>query len=331
MALKALERHHITAVVGIWGTPGWANGGRGPNFAPTSPNSIRDFAHAAAQRFPWVHRWLIWNEPNQARSLLPTSPEVYVQRLLNPAYTALHAWSSHNRVGGGVTAPRGRLSPVTWIRRMAAAGAKLDAYAHNPYPETPSETPTSGGCGHCRTITMATLYRLERETRNAWGDIPLWLTEYGYQTNPPDRRLGVPLAKQALYEDEASLRAYTAARVTMLIHFLVVDDPKPSGWQSGFYTVRGLAKPSAQAFALPLAQFSRRGTTTVLWGQVRPHQGKRPYRLQRFRAGSWEWVAGIQHTDPRGFIQLTVRAGPGARFRLWSALDNRFGTELVVR
>jgi hypothetical protein len=330
--LKALNAHHIRAVVGIWGAPPWANGGRGPNFAPISPKPMRDFAHAAAQRFPWVRRWLIWNEPNQSRFLRPTSPAVYVQRILNPAYTALHTFSARNRVGGGVTAPRGDLSPVTWIRGMRAAGAKLDAYAHNPYPEDPHrETPVSGGCGHCRSITMATLGRLERETSRAWGRIPLWLTEYGYQTNPPDRSQGVPPATEARYEGEAALRAYRAARVDMLVHFLLRDDPSPAGWQSGLFTARGLPKPAARAYPRLLVEASRQGTQTVLWGQVRPHHGKRPYRLQQLRGGRWDWVGGTRRTNGRGFFQRTVRAGRGAKFRVWSALDRTFGIPVVVR
>ena len=329
--LKALHRHHIPVVLGINGAPLWANGGHTPNFAPTSARFTGDFARAAAQRYPWVRRWLIWNEPNQSRFLRPTTPEVYVQRLLNPAYTALHARNSRNRVGGGVTAPRGELSPVTWIRRMAAAGAKLDVYAHHPYPEDPHvESPISGGCGHCRSITMATLGRLERATLAAWGPIPLWLTEYGYQTNPPDRVDGVSLVKQARYEDDAALRAYQAPRVDMLIHFMFRDDPSPAGWQSGFFTANGLAKPAVQAFPLPLAQVSRTGTSTVIWGQVRPHQGKRPFRLQRFVSGRWAWITNTVQTNERGFLRRAVRAGPGAKFRLWSALDGRLGFVLVV-
>ncbi len=329
--LKALRRHGIGAVVGIYGAPPWANGGRGPNFAPTSATFTRDFAHAAAQRFPWVRRWLVWNEPNQPRFLRPTKADVYVQRLLNPAYKALHTANRRNRVGGGMTAPRGHLSPVRWIRDMAAAGAKLDAYAHHPYPEDPHrESPTSGGCGHCRSITMATLDRLGRETLAAWGPIPLWLTEYGYQTNPPDRKLGVSRVKQARYESDAALRAYLTPRVEMLIHFLLRDDPSPAGWQSGLFTARGLAKPAAQAFPLPLAQVSRTGKSTVLWGQVRRHHGKRPFRLQRFVSGRWAWITGTVQTNERGFLRRAVRAGPGAKFRLWSALDGRFGFVLVV-
>ena len=73
------------------------------------------------------------------------------------------------------------------------------------------------------------------------------------------------------------------------------------------------------------------GTSTVLWGQVRPHDGKRPYRLQRFVSGRWVWITGTPQTNEHGFLRRVVRAGPGAKFRLWSALDRRFGFVLVVR
>ena len=159
LLLKGLHDRGIAPLVTLWGTPGWANGGKGENWAPTSKSTFAAFARAAAHRYSFVHLWAIWNEPNQQRWLRPTSPGVYVQQLLNPAYLAIHAASPGSQVAGGVTAPRGStggVSPVAWIAGMKAAHAKLDAYAHNPYPLVPGETPTSGGCEHCTTITMAT-------------------------------------------------------------------------------------------------------------------------------------------------------------------------------
>ena len=123
-------------------------------------------------RYPWVNHWLIWNEPNQRRWLRPTSPRTYVATLLNPAFTAIHRVHPSAKVGGGVTAPRGStggVSPVDWIRGMDAAGARLDAYAHNPYPLNRFETPWTGACEHCETITMASLERLLREVSRAFG------------------------------------------------------------------------------------------------------------------------------------------------------------------
>ena len=187
----------------------------------------------------------IWNEPNQRRWLQPTTPAIYVKRLLNPAYAAIHKVRPGALVAGGVTAPRaatGGVSPVAWIDGMAAAGAHLDAYAHNPYSLNKAETPFTGGCDHCDTITMSTLERLVASVGRAFGKGKrIWLTEFGYQTNPPDPYLGVSKAKQTLYIGEAALRAYLAPRVDMLIQFLIQDEPEIDRWQSGVLTAHGTA------------------------------------------------------------------------------------------
>ena len=166
--LGPLEQAGIEPVVTLYGTPGWANGVRAPNVAPTRGSDFADFAAAIADRYPTVHKWTIWNEPNQRRWLSTASPVQYVTRLLNPAYVAIHDVSPSSRVAGGVTAPRGGAggtSPVSFIRGMGRAGARLDAYAHHPYALSPSETPWSGGCAHCQTITLSTIDKLvDRDT-----------------------------------------------------------------------------------------------------------------------------------------------------------------------
>ncbi|MFL5925669.1 MAG: hypothetical protein ACJ77E_01885 [Gaiellaceae bacterium] len=320
--LRSLRSHGIAPLVTLYGTPRWANGGRSENWAPTSKWTFAGFAGRVAKRYPFVRLWTIWNEPNQRRWLRPTSPGVYTQRLLNPAYAAIHRASRHSVVAGGVTAPRaatGGISPVAWIAGMKQAHARLDAYAHNPYPLRRGETPTSGGCGHCTTITMATLQRLLDDVRRAFGTrTRIWLTEYGYQTNPPDRLLGVSYAEQARYVAAGALRAYLAPRVDILVHYLVRDEPAVGRWQSGLFTVRGFAKPAAQAFRMPLTVAARRGLRTTLWGQVRPG-GRSTFRLQQFRGGGWQTV-GVYRTSAHGFFQRTVRAGAGARFRIWSPI-----------
>jgi len=71
--LRALHARGISPVVTLWGTPRWANGGRGANWAPTSKWTFAAFARNAAKRYPFVRRWLVWNEPNKAPFLRPTS------------------------------------------------------------------------------------------------------------------------------------------------------------------------------------------------------------------------------------------------------------------
>jgi hypothetical protein len=213
---------------------------------------------------------------------------------------------------------------------MARAHAHLDAYAHNPYPLRPGETPTSGGCGLCTTITMATLPRLLADVQRAFGTrVRIWLTEYGYQTNPPDRLLGVSYAAQARYIGEAALRAYEAPRVDVLIHYLVHDEPNVGRWQSGVYTSSGVAKPALQALRFPLAERSRSGRRTVLWGQVRPGTTN-PYRLQRWSGSGWVAVGGTYRTTSRGYLSRIVNAGPRERFRLWLPAQRTYSAILTV-
>jgi hypothetical protein len=336
--LDALHDRGIPVVVTLLGTPGWANGGRTFNWAPMSGADFADFAAAAAERYPWVRDWTIWNEPNQRIWLRPTTASTYVKRLLNPAYAALHREIPNARVAGGVTAPRGNsggVSPVAWIRGMGTAKARLDAYAHHPYPLKPRvETPTSQGCTwrKCETLTMGSLGRLTTEVNRAFGPKRIWLTEYGYQTNPPDRTiLGVSYERQAHFLAEAAMIAYRSPQVDMLIHFLVQDDSVLAAWQSGLYTVAGKPKPSSRSFPLPLSQVSRRGASTTLWGQVRPRTGRQQFRLRILRGSSWRWLGPTRTTDARGVFTVSVSAGRNAHVQLFSPRDRLASPTLVIR
>ena len=335
--VSGLHRHGIGVLLTIWGSPPWANGWGKPNRAPLRRSSLALFATAAAKRYPWVWRWEIWNEPNQVGGLYPNSPRLYVRRLLNPAVAALHRASSANVVAGGATSPRATrtaLSAVSFMRGMRAAHAHFDVYSHHPYPrwfrrrrpETPLQTlPCT------RWLTMASLHCLLRQVARNFGGKHVWLTEYAYKTNPPDRSRGVPPALQARYLAEANRRVYQAPRVDLLINFLIRDEPVVGRWASGFFTAREAIKPSFFSFMLPLVQVSRHGAATTLWGQVRPRSGPQPYLLQRRAHGRWVAVGPVSVTGDRGFLSREVYARKGSRFRLWSLLDETYSPPLTIR
>jgi hypothetical protein len=318
--LGALHASGIDVVLQLDGAPSWSNGGKPSNYVPTSAASFGAFATAVAHEYPWVKTFQIWNEPNQALWLRPTSAPLYVTRLLNPAYAAIHAATKGAKVAGGGTAPRGStggVSPVAWITAMHRVRARLDVYAHNPYPLDPKrETPLRApACKACTTVTMATLDRLERLVGLYFPHARIWLTEYGYQSNPPDRILGVSPALQARYVSEGSYAAYHAPRVDMLIHFLYRDEPTLSRFQSGLVTLRDAPRPALAAFELPLAETARSGSTTTLWGQLRAPEVGTVAVLERGSGTSWKSFARIS-VSARGYFRWRGQLPRGSVVRV---------------
>ena len=329
--IRGLRARGIRPIVTLWGTPRWANGRQLPNVAPTNPAFFQRFAQKVAKRYSKVDAWVMWNEPNKPTWLKPASPKTYVTKILNPGYAGIKSANRHAQVAGGVTGPRGGkggISPVDFIARMKRFRAKLDVYAHHPYPVYPGDTPYKGGC-LCKNLTMAELDRLLRIVNSAFPRARVWLTEYAYQTNPPDI-FGVSPQLQARYIGESSRKVYEARKVDLLIHYIFRDEPRLAGWQSGLETNRGRPKPALAASMLPLAQVQRRGTRTTIWGQVRPGTGPQRYLVQRRIGGQWITLFGAMTTE-RGFLRRTVTAPRGAQIRLWYSAGRKGSPALTVR
>jgi hypothetical protein len=136
---------------------------------------------------------------------------------------------------------------------MKRNGAKgFDAYAHHPYYAHKIETPASKP--KVRTgVILGNIDVLIREINRLYGKrIRLWVTEYAIQTAPPRDNFGVTLRQQATYLRQAYTIARRNPRIDMFLWFLLKDDSRAAGWQSGFMTARGVRKPSFNVFrALP--------------------------------------------------------------------------------
>jgi hypothetical protein len=98
-------------------------------------------------------------------------------------------------------------------------------------------------------VSFANVGDLIKVVTRLYGRKPIWIDEYGYQTNPPDRMLGVTLAAQARYLTQSVKIARANPRITMLLWFLLSDESRLNGWQSGLETARGVRKPAFFAFA----------------------------------------------------------------------------------
>jgi hypothetical protein len=273
--VRNAEMRGISVYITIWGTPSWANGGKGPNFVPTNMADLTAFAHAVAARYsgryagyPFVPFISIWNEPNLGQFLSPQydttgkaiAPKLYAA-LARAGYAGVKSGNPAALVGIGETSNRGldRVLGSTTHQETESPGkfaellaqqrplVRFDAWAQHPYPTSPNLAPTQKV--KWPNVTLASLPQLETSLDKWFGrkNIPIWITEYGHQTSPP-YSLGVPLATQAAYTAQALAIAKQDPRVQMFVWFVLKDDPG-STWASGLITRGGALKPAFTRFA----------------------------------------------------------------------------------
>jgi len=264
-AVKFAAKYKIKVLFSIIGTPSWANGRKAQKYAPTRPKDLQNFATAAAKRYsgtfkdadgnviPAVRLWLAWNEPNNPVFLYPQ------YKKCNAIYNGVHAVQHKAaKVACGATDPRGNnqprsrrasISPLAFLRSVKKYHLRrFDAWAHHPYAARPTQKPTTKPPSAKTSVILGNFGDLVKEVTRLYGKKRIWITEYGYQTRPPDRVFGVSWKAQATYLAQAYSIARKNQRVDMMIWFLVKDERRLAGWQSGFFTAAGHRKPSYTAF-----------------------------------------------------------------------------------
>ena len=274
--------HGMEVMLTIWGTPSWANGGKGQNFAPRRFADLQNFTRALASRYsgrfsgyPFVRYYTIWNESNLGQFLSPqyvggkpAAPRIYAA-LYRAAHAGIKAGNPRALVGIGETSARGRdkvlgragtqetESPGKFAQLLSQQRPVLrfDAWSHHPYSTAPNLPPTQRV--RWPNVTLTQLPKFE-ESLELWFHkvVPIWITEYGYETKPGEPK-GVTLSQQAAYARTAMNIAANDPRVSMFIWFIVRDDPT-SAWQSGLLNRDGSRKPAFGAFSALAAKFDGR-------------------------------------------------------------------------
>ena len=219
-------------------------------------------------------------------------------------------------------------------------------FAHHPYA---LEVPPSAREPYRDNVTLATLprltdtldriFRLYGQSRK----LPIWLTEYGYQTNPPDPIIGVSWRRQAAYLNEAEYMAYKHRRVRSHAQFLLVDDEPNTRWppddprywgstfQSGLVTLEGRRKHAFKAYRLPIhvtPRKVRRGRRIKVFGANRPAApaAKLPVAVEFRRRGSKRWrrVRRVTTGSFRNYVLVKLRARTSGAYRLaWESGRSR--------
>jgi hypothetical protein len=182
-------------------------------------------------------------------------------------------------------------------------------FAHHPYsfnepPDRPYALPS--------WITMYNLGSLERLLNGVFasyrklpsGGVPLYLTEFGYESNPPNPFVRNSTAQQASWINEAEYMAYRDPHVRAFNQFELIDSrPRPGTkpgtraywgtFQTGLEFVGGKPKPALAAFRLPIwLPVARHGNSVTVWGQLRPanHSGTQTGVIEYLARGSKSWT-----------------------------------------
>lgn len=191
--LRAAEFYNLRVVARLDKTPRWAASNPSAfNALPGRVDDYADFAARVAARYRGrIAAYIIWNEPNLAREWgdqMP-NPNAYAT-LLKLAASRIRAADSNARIVSAGLAPTNEHSERAmddrdYMRALYAAGARdaFDILAAHPYAFTnPPDDPRGAHAG----LNFLRILDL-REIMATNGDAakPIWITEFGYTTDPP--------------------------------------------------------------------------------------------------------------------------------------------------
>jgi hypothetical protein len=256
-----------------------------PSEAPVDARSRAqycDFLHYVLVRIPF-RDVVVWNEANSPQFWPASAGAPAYEALLAACWRRLHALRRDKVNVISTTAPH--YDPAGFVRELGAAYRErrrkypiLDTFGHNPYPENAAEPPWVRH-DDPRTVGQGDLERLLTAIADAFegtaqplpgeGRTTVWYLETGFQTTVPPTKLryyrGVetdpfavpPLATKAAAPEvrdqprqlrEALFLARCQPAVGAFFNFLLLDEDRLAGWQSGILWRDGTEKPAYDVF-----------------------------------------------------------------------------------
>jgi hypothetical protein len=156
---------------------------------------------------------------------------------------------------------------------------EASGFADHPYPDSEPPTymtPARLGAGYADFAALGNLESTLDRAAAAYGrhpKLPIYSTEFGYWTNPPDK-YGIPPQTAAAYLNESEYLSWHDPRVASYDQYLLTDPLPPATFDSGLRFADGQPKPYVyDAYEMPLWLPVTQVTADkplVVWGCVRP-------------------------------------------------------------
>jgi hypothetical protein len=173
---------------------------------------------------------------------------------------------------------------------------------------------------------------------------PIYVTEYGYITNSPNRSNHyVSLNTAANYINWAEYLSWRNSRIATAMQYPLYDpdpaaQPEFGGFASGLFTFAGKQKATYSAYRMPLflpVTSAKPRRSLEVWGCVRPaHNLRGTQRVAiQFRPGSrgaFNTLKTVKLTSPRGYFDVRVTFPASGQVRLgWTRFQSRTVTITV--
>lgn len=232
--------------------------------------------------------------------------------------------------GCPTTARASRRFPAEHPGLFHAAG-----FANHPYPQgLPPNVVTPGEPDYTELADTGRLEHALDTLMGVYGShrrLPIWSTEFGYQTTPPDLPDGgtVSPSKAAGYLNWAEYLTWLDPRQVSFDQYLLAD-PTNGFFATGLETAAGQPKPALAAYRMPIylpvsAQAS--GHPVVVWGCVRPapaaaRQTRHTQYVQiqfRTRSSAFHTVRSVAVRSVHGYFEVRQTFPASGLVRLaWS-------------
>jgi hypothetical protein len=164
------------------------------------------------------------------------------------------------------------------------------------------------------------------------GGVPLYVTEWGYRTNPPNPFLKTTLAQQQKWLDEGDYMLWRQPYVQSIAQFLLLDGPPLTqyprtsrkryfNFQTGLEYSGGRPKPSFASYRVPVwLPDPHHGAAVTVWGQLRTASHSSPQtasiEFRRSPGDPWSTIGTVQTTSPEGFFLTHVAIASSGRVRV---------------
>jgi hypothetical protein len=198
---------------------------------------------------------------------------------------------------------------------------KAPGFAVHPYSFTslPPNVRIPNEPDYAELAAMPTLESTLDRLQRVYGSnkkFPIWSTEFGYITNPPNDQYTITPARAAYYLNWAEYMSWQDPRIKSFDQFLITDPPGTTVFATGLKTAAGQPKPALDAFRMPLylpVTTSTAKHPLLVWGDVRPaaaaahrtHKGQQvQLQFKPTSGGKFTTITTIPLTDPHGYFEV---------------------------